>query len=154
MGSYAGSAEEESQTDDTILFCPPVTDTIVNYRRLLRCFELMSGMSINFEKSSLISVNCEQDWEDNACSLLGCKQAVLPVRYLGISLGANPRMVKTWKLTIDKVEEKLSLWKSKVLTKAGKLVHIRSVLNSLLIYYLSLYKMPKAAADKLITLQR
>ncbi|QHO17517.1 Putative ribonuclease H protein [Arachis hypogaea] len=114
----------------------------------------MSGLSINFEKLNLISVNCEQRWIDQACGILGCQQAALPVRYLGISLGANPRLVKTWKPIIDKVEQKLSLWKAKVLNKSGKLVLIKSVLNSLPIYYLSLYKMPKAVADKLITLQR
>nr|XP_025617990.2 transmembrane 9 superfamily member 7 [Arachis hypogaea] len=55
---------------------------------------------------------------------------------------------------IDKVEDKLSLWKAKTLNKAGKLVLIKSVLNSLPIYYLSLYKMPKAVVKKLISLQR
>ncbi|XP_015962037.1 uncharacterized protein LOC107486010 [Arachis duranensis] len=90
----------------------------------------------------------------SACGLLGCNEAVLPVRYLGIPLGANPRLVKTWKPILDKVEEKLSQWKAKVLSKAGKLVLIKSVLNSLPIYYLSLYRMPKAVADKLIALQR
>ncbi|XP_016170676.1 uncharacterized protein LOC107613265 [Arachis ipaensis] len=140
--------------DDTILFCPPVTETILNYKRLLRCFELISGLSINFGKSNLISVNWDQGWIDHAFGLLGCQQAALPVRYLGISLGANPRLVKTWKPIIDKVEQKHSLWKAKVLNKSGKLVLIKSVLNSLPIYYLSLYKMPKAVADKLIALQR
>nr|XP_029151642.1 uncharacterized protein LOC114925980 [Arachis hypogaea] len=72
----------------------------------------------------------------------------------GYSLGANPKRVKTWKPVIDKVEEKLSLWKAKVLNKAGKLVLIKSVLSSLPIYYLSLYKMPKSVAEKLISLQR
>ncbi|XP_016178235.1 uncharacterized protein LOC107620616 [Arachis ipaensis] len=48
--------------DDTILFCPPEEETIKNYKRLLRCFELMSGLSINFEKSSLIPINCEEQW--------------------------------------------------------------------------------------------
>ncbi|XP_072087364.1 uncharacterized protein [Arachis hypogaea] len=86
--------------------------------------------------------------------LLGYKEASLPVRYIGISLGANPRLVKTWKPVIDKVEEKLSLWKAKTLNKVGKLVLIKSVLNSLPIYYLSLYKMTKAVAEKLISLQR
>ncbi|XP_057745696.1 uncharacterized protein LOC130963611 [Arachis stenosperma] len=95
--------------DDTILFCPPEEETIRNYKRLLRCFELMSGLSINFEKSSFIPVNCEQSWVQKMCRLLGCKEASLPVRYLGISLGANPRLVKTWKPVIDKVDEKLSL---------------------------------------------
>ncbi|XP_072066806.1 uncharacterized protein [Arachis hypogaea] len=88
------------------------------------------------------------------CGLLGCTEAALPVRYLEISLGANPRLVKTWKPIINKVEDKLSLWEAKSLNKAGKLVLIKSVLNSLPIYYLNLYKMPKAVAKKIIGLQR
>ncbi|XP_025678637.1 uncharacterized protein [Arachis hypogaea] len=140
--------------DDTVLFYPPEEETNKYYKRLLRCFELMSGLSINFDKSSLITINCEQQWVRSMWSFLGCKEATLPVRYLGIPLGANPRMVKTWKPIIDKVEEKLSLWKSKVLNKAEKLVLIKAVLNNLPVYYLSLYKMPKAVMEKLISLQR
>ncbi|XP_016192211.1 uncharacterized protein LOC107633090 [Arachis ipaensis] len=141
-------------SDDTILFCPQETEIIVNYKRLLHCFKLMSGLSINFEKSILISINCEQEWVTNMCGLLGCAEATLPVRYLCISLDANPHLVKTWKSIIDKVEDKLSLWKAKSLNKAGKLVLIKSVLNSLTVYYLSLYKMPKVVAEKIIGLQR
>ncbi|XP_016204774.1 uncharacterized protein LOC107645293 [Arachis ipaensis] len=140
--------------DDTVLFCPPEEESVKNYKRLLRCFELMSGLSINFEKLSLIPINCDQQWVQSMCSLLGCKEAALLVKYLGIPLGANPRLVKTWKPIIDKVEDKLSLWKSKVLNKVKKLVLIKAVLNSLSVYYLSLYKMPKAVAEKLISLQR
>nr|XP_029151561.1 uncharacterized protein LOC114925942 [Arachis hypogaea] len=139
---------------DTVLFCPPEEETIKNYKRLLCSFEVMSGLSINFDKSSLIPDNCEQQWVQSMCSLLGCKEAALPVRYLGIPLGANPRLVKTWKPIIDKVKEKLGLWKSKTINKAGKLVLIKAVLNSLLVYYLSLYKMPKGVQEKLISLQR
>ncbi|XP_072076815.1 uncharacterized protein [Arachis hypogaea] len=117
--------------DDTILFFPKDTKILVNYKRLLRCFELMSGLSINFDKSSLILVNCEQELVTNMCGLLECAEATLPVKYLGISLGTNPRLVKTWKPIIDKVEDKLSLWKAKSLNKASKLVLIKSVLNSL-----------------------
>ncbi|XP_016199040.1 uncharacterized protein LOC107640007 [Arachis ipaensis] len=140
--------------DDTVLFCLPEEESVKNYKRLLRCFELMSGLSINFEKSSLIPINCDQHWVQRMCSLLGCKEAALSVKYLGIPLGANLRLVKTWKPIIEKVEEKLSLWKSKVLNKAGKLVLIKLVLNSLPVYYLSLYKMANAVAEKLVSLQR
>ncbi|XP_057744851.1 uncharacterized protein LOC130962690 [Arachis stenosperma] len=104
--------------DDTILFCSPEEEIVKNYRRILRCFELMSGLSINFDKSSLIPINCDAQWVQHMCCVLGCKEASFPVKYLGISLGANPRLVKIWKLIIDKVEKKLSLWKAKVLNKA------------------------------------
>ncbi|XP_020999438.1 uncharacterized protein LOC110281487 [Arachis duranensis] len=46
--------------DDTMLFCPPEEKTIKNYKRLLCCFELMSSLSINFDKSNLIPIKCEQ----------------------------------------------------------------------------------------------
>ncbi|XP_016168738.1 uncharacterized protein LOC107611308 [Arachis ipaensis] len=140
--------------DDTILFCPPEEETIKNYRRILRCFELMSGLSINFDKSSLIPINCDDQWVQCMSRMLGCKIASLLVKYLGIPLGANPRLVRTWKPIIEKVEEKLSIWKAKILNRAGKLVLIKSVLNSLPVYYLSLYKMSKVVAEKLISLQR
>ncbi|XP_015972337.1 uncharacterized protein LOC107495679 [Arachis duranensis] len=66
--------------DDNVLFCPPEEESIKNYKRLLRCYELMSGLSINFDKSSLIPINCEHQWVRNMCSLLGCKEATLPFR--------------------------------------------------------------------------
>ncbi|XP_072090600.1 uncharacterized protein [Arachis hypogaea] len=84
-------------------------EIVKNYKRLLRCFEMMSGLNINFEKSSLILVNYSQEWVGRMCQLLGCQEANLPVKYLGISLGANPRLVKSWKPVIDMMEEKLSL---------------------------------------------
>ncbi|XP_015940848.1 uncharacterized protein LOC107466388 [Arachis duranensis] len=138
--------------DDTILFCPQEMEIVMNYKRLLHCFELMYGLSINFDKSNLISVNYEQDWVTDMCGLLGCAEVALPARYLGIPLEANPRLVKTWKPIIDNMEDKLSLWKAKSLNKDGKLVLIKSVLNSLPVYYLNLYKMSKSVAEKLIGL--
>ncbi|XP_025656413.1 uncharacterized mitochondrial protein AtMg01250-like [Arachis hypogaea] len=47
--------------DNTILFCPLEEETLRNYKRLLRCFKMMSGLSINFEKSNLIPVNCSSE---------------------------------------------------------------------------------------------
>ncbi|XP_057730158.1 uncharacterized protein LOC130945464 [Arachis stenosperma] len=133
---------------------PTKKETVRNYKRLLRCFEMMSDLSINFYKASFIPVNCEHELVQRMCRVLGCKEASLPVKYLGISLGANMRLVKTWKPIIDKVKEKFSLWKAKMLNKNGKFIFIRSILNSLPIYYFNLYKMPRAVVEKLISLQR
>lgn len=55
---------------------------------------------------------------------------------------------------ITKIENKLSSWKAKLLSRAGKLTLIKSVLNSLPIYYLSMFKMSKSIANKIVKLQR
>ena len=87
-------------------------------------------------------------------SELKCSVLSLPVRYLGIPLGANPKRVETWQPIISKIKKKLSGWKINVLSKAGKLTLIKSVLNNLLIYYLGLFKLPKTVAKEIISIQR
>nr|XP_025681149.1 uncharacterized protein LOC112782780 [Arachis hypogaea] len=69
--------------DDTILFCPPVEEIIKNYKRLLRCFELMSGFRINFDKSSLIPINCEEQWVQHCCGETDLIAKEIPVEQGG-----------------------------------------------------------------------
>jgi hypothetical protein len=42
--------------DDTILFLEPKVEYIRNAKRILRCFELISGLKINFHKSCLVRI--------------------------------------------------------------------------------------------------
>ena len=88
------------------------------------------------------------------CGILGCSNGRLPMKYLGIPLGANPKRVETWKPIINRIERKLSAWKMKILSKARRLVLIKSVLSSLPLYLLGLFKMPSEVAKKMISLQR
>ncbi|KAL4370610.1 hypothetical protein AHAS_Ahas06G0083000 [Arachis hypogaea] len=113
----------------------------------------MSGLKINYDKSVVIGLNCREETIDEACGILECNKAKLLIRYLGIPLGTNPKRVKTWDPIIKKVEERLKGWEGKFLTKAGKLVLIKVVLNSLPMYYLSMFKNSKAVAAKIISLQ-
>ena len=74
--------------------------------------------------------------------------------YLGIPLGANMRKIASWQCIIDKIQKRLSSWKSSCLSMADRLVLIKSVLNYLPIYYLSLFSLPKKVANEIIRLQR
>ncbi|KAK2634329.1 hypothetical protein Ddye_029121 [Dipteronia dyeriana] len=40
--------------DDMVLFIDPCPEYLLNAKRILRCFELASGLKINFHKSCLI----------------------------------------------------------------------------------------------------
>lgn len=82
--------------DDTIIFCPDDEKVAVNIKRILRCFELVSGLKINFTKSSLVGVGIPRERTNFLAKSMGCSCGCLPINYLGLPLGANPRSVKTW----------------------------------------------------------
>ena len=82
---------------------------------MLRCFELMSGLKINFAKSSFGAFGTTEHWINNAASYLNCRRLSIPFSYLGIPIGANPRHSETWDAIVKKCERKLSKWKQKYL---------------------------------------
>lgn len=72
----------------TIVSLKPDFKYITNIKRILQCFQLLSGLKINFNKSSLFSWDASQvqDWVD----ILGCQVGSLPIKYLGANR-TNPR---------------------------------------------------------------
>lgn len=47
--------------DDTLIFLSCNSEKVMNFKRLLECFNLMIGSSINYEKSSLVSWGVNND---------------------------------------------------------------------------------------------
>ena len=76
--------------------------------RILDCFGIMLGLSINYDKSAIIPINCEEQRVEQIKVYLGCLVTSLPIKYLDIPLGANPRHLETWKPIIEKIKKKLS----------------------------------------------
>ena len=65
--------------DNTLVFAPANIECLRNYRRLLTCFTLMSGLSINFSKSALIAFGCDDSGVLEASSMLQCQVVTLPI---------------------------------------------------------------------------
>lgn len=149
IGSASLKLSHLQFADDTILFCDAKWEEIVNVKRILRCFEIMSGLKINFHNSVVCGVGISDEIAQVFASKLYCLSKKLPLTYLGLPLGANLRRMKTWQPVVEKVKAKLALWKRRMLSFAGRLTLIKSVLDSLPSYYISLFKLPKGVAKEI-----
>ena len=121
--------------DDTIIFCDNVCEQIVNLRGILIWFEAVSGLRVNLFKSSILPVG-QVDNLQPLVGVLGCSIDSLPSSYLGLPLGARFKDKSIWNPVVDRFQRKLSGWKSKHLSKGGRLTLIKSVLSSLPSYFL------------------
>ena len=91
--------------------------------------------------------------ERDAPRYLTCRLLAIPFLYLGLPIGANPRRSDTWDPIVKKCERKLTKWKQKLLSFGGRVTLIKSVLNSIPIYFLSFFRAPNKILDKLVWIQ-
>lgn len=68
-------------------------------------------------------------------------------------LGRNPRSIATWKPVLDKIKKRLAPWKRRYFPLGGRATLIKSVLNSLPIYYMSLFKVPAGVTKEIESIQ-
>jgi len=45
----------------------------------------------------------------------------IPFKYLGLEVGGNPRKKQFWEPIINKIKARLSVWKGRFLTMAGRI---------------------------------
>ncbi|GJU38152.1 RNA-directed DNA polymerase, eukaryota, reverse transcriptase zinc-binding domain protein [Tanacetum coccineum] len=69
--------------------------------------------------------------------------------YLGLPVGKDMRKSVNWNGVIDRFSKKLSTWKANMLSIGGRLTLVKSVLENLPIYFLSLFRAPASVIKKM-----
>ena len=134
--------------DDTLIFCDANLSQIEHLRFVFIWFAAISGLKTNLGKSGIVLVGDVLNLED-LMLVLGCKTASLPMKYLGLPLGAHFKDSTIWNPIIEKMERKLAGWKRLYLSKGGKVILIKSTLSNLPTYFLSLFPIPVRVAHRL-----
>ncbi|GJW49125.1 RNA-directed DNA polymerase, eukaryota, reverse transcriptase zinc-binding domain protein [Tanacetum coccineum] len=114
-------------------------DTIL---RVLDCFYHASGLRINMLKSKLMGISVSSDKVDQAAKKIGCAILQVPFSYLGSKVGCLMSRIQSWSEIVNNILTRLSKWKLKTLSIGGRLTLLKSVLGSLPIYHMSLFKVP------------
>nr|GFB03262.1 RNA-directed DNA polymerase, eukaryota [Tanacetum cinerariifolium] len=73
--------------DDAVFIGEWSQSNLMGIMHILRCFSLISGMSINIHKGPILGVGIPDNTVSEAASLLGCAILKTPFKYLGIMVG-------------------------------------------------------------------
>lgn len=71
---------------DVIILCKPTFNNLLNTKRILRCFQVVSRPRINFQKSLLLCVGLEQYIIEELAERITCKVGKLLTTYLSLGL--------------------------------------------------------------------
>jgi len=140
--------------DDTLFFCEANTKNVFNIKAILLCFELASGLKVNFLKIRIGGTGLSQRLFLCFATILNCKVMGTPFIYLGLPVGGCHKRGDFWNGVVMRVQGKLSRWKGKCLSMAGRICLIKYVLSSIPLFFMSLFRLPSVVADKLIQIQR
>ncbi|GJY85073.1 RNA-directed DNA polymerase, eukaryota [Tanacetum coccineum] len=126
---------------DDVVFVGQWSDSNLNtIVHVLECFFRASGLRINMHKSKIMGVVVENSKVTLAAANIGCMILKAPFNYLGVKIGGRMTRINSWDEIINKLLCRLSKWKMKTLSIGERLTLLKSVLSSMPIYYMSLFK--------------
>uniref|UniRef100_A0A7N0ZVB5 Uncharacterized protein n=1 Tax=Kalanchoe fedtschenkoi TaxID=63787 RepID=A0A7N0ZVB5_KALFE len=79
--------------------------------------------------------------------MMGFTKSRLSVTYLGVPLTSKRLVIKDFESVIDKILTRINSWTSKVLSYAGRLTLVKSILATMANYQARLFIFPKAVTE-------
>ena len=138
--------------DGTLVFSGASLDQVQAIDDLLICFELVSGLKVNLDKSILVPMD-EVSNVGALAEVLGCEVDSLPIPYLGLPLGSRFKDKASWNGVVEKSLRLLASWKRMYLSKGGRIALIKSTLSNFPTYLLSILPIPMVVAKRIESIQ-
>lgn len=138
--------------DDIMVFSDGKFRSIEGILSIFYSFGRMSGMKISVEKSMLFVggisdvVRCEI--QDRFPSMIGN----FPMRYLGLPLLTKRMSKLDYAPLIESIRSRITSWTSRFLSFAGRVQLITSVLASIMNFWSSAFRLPKACIKEIDSL--
>ncbi|XP_058776577.1 uncharacterized mitochondrial protein AtMg01250-like [Vicia villosa] len=94
--------------DDTLLIGEGSWKHVWSIKSVLKAFELVLGLDINYHKSKLIGISTNSNFVEAASYVLSCRVEAGNFIFLCILIGSKPRKYSTWIPILNKMKKHLS----------------------------------------------
>lgn len=136
--------------DDTIIFCNANKHSAKTISYIMDSYETASGQVVNYEKSSIVfSKISKPSSVTDVISMLPMSIVDKHDKYLGLPLivGKSKRMV--FSNIRDRICQKLKGWKENWLSKGGKEILIKAVVQAIPTYAMGYFRLPSYLAKEI-----
>jgi hypothetical protein len=125
--------------DDIMIFCKGKLSNIDALMNLFDRYAASSGQNINPAKSTIFAGSINQARLHNIADKLGFSIGSTPFVYLGVPIFKGKPKARFLKPFVDKVKSKLAAWKASLLSIAGRVQLIKSVVHGMLLHSFLIY---------------
>jgi ribonuclease HI len=128
--------------DDIMIYCKGTQANLIALRDLFTRYALASGQIVNASKSTIYSGSISNARLLHIANSIGFSIGTMPFWYLGVPIfKGKPKRVHLQPIA-DRIKSKLAAWKASLLSIAGRLQLVKSVVQSMLVYSISVYSWP------------
>ncbi|XP_058783312.1 uncharacterized protein LOC131657988 [Vicia villosa] len=111
--------------DDKLLIGEGSWNHVWALKTVLRGFEVVSRLRVNYHKSKLVGINLSPHFLNDAANFLSCKIEDKVFSFLGITIGSNPKRISSWQPLIHKLKTRLSSWQGRMLNFGGRITLLK-----------------------------
>ncbi|XP_024172194.1 uncharacterized protein LOC112178251 [Rosa chinensis] len=134
--------------DDSLLFGTATTAECLAFKHILNVYKQASRQKVHFQKSIMVfSKNVDIDLQNSLASILEVERKAEHDKHLGLPLRVGKFKTEKFAYIKERLPKKLISWMSKILSCAGKEILIKAVAQTMPLYAMNCYLLPKNLCD-------
>lgn len=136
--------------DDTMFFCKANVKSYNELKGILSKYAEVSGQLINYQKSSIsFSKKTPLITKAKMKQILQIEKEGGVGKYLGLSEHFGRYKKDLFASIVVKIKQRATSWSTKLLSRVGKLVLLKSVLSAMSTYAMTCFKLPQSLCKRI-----
>ncbi|XP_058783149.1 uncharacterized protein LOC131657807 [Vicia villosa] len=134
--------------DDCFLFCRATLSEVHHIMEILDLYAKAAGQEINMSKSEVFfSRNLSVPAQEDLAKVMGVRHVLGTGIYLGLPSLIGRSKKATFSFVKDRIWKRINSWRGRYLSRAGKETMIKSVLQAIPTYIMSIFLLPDGVVD-------
>ncbi|CAK8538445.1 unnamed protein product [Lathyrus sativus] len=140
--------------DDLLMFARGDKVSVEKMMNTYGMFSKATGLVVNPQKCRMYCASMDDLNKQNILRASGFQEGQLPFKYLGVPVTGKKLSVCHFAPLIDKIVGKIKHWTARLLTYAGRLQLINSIMFAMTHYWLTCFPFPKTVLHRIDSICR